>query len=130
LPPVEIARVVGAQYYWIDHFHPVAVMGYIAVLEGNPPTAETIEFLRHRTGLPDGAFSTLIKHGKLDARHGREAFKFLDTLELTSDLEAAIGLSALNTLDGLTQVFGAMGRRLGGRQRRPAGVRVREPVND
>lgn len=32
-PPPTVARLVGAQYYWITHHHPVALLGYIAVLE-------------------------------------------------------------------------------------------------
>jgi len=41
---------VGAQYYWIHHFHPVALLGYIAVLEGRPPSPTLVEELIERTG--------------------------------------------------------------------------------
>ncbi len=33
-PTATIAGLVGAQYYWVIHYHPVAVLGYIALLEG------------------------------------------------------------------------------------------------
>ena len=36
-PTPTIAQFVGAQYYWVAHYHPVALLGYIALLEGYPP---------------------------------------------------------------------------------------------
>jgi hypothetical protein len=39
-PSVQVARLAGPQYYWISHGHPVALLGYIAVLEGNAPAPE------------------------------------------------------------------------------------------
>ena len=36
-PTQEVAELVGSQYYWIRHWHPVCLLGYIAVMEGNPP---------------------------------------------------------------------------------------------
>jgi len=41
-PSPTVAALVGAQYYWIHHHHPVAVLGYIAVLEGTPPDEEHV----------------------------------------------------------------------------------------
>src|SRR2546429_520773 len=43
-PPADsTARAVGAQYYWIRHHHPVALLGYVAVLEGRPPSVEFLD---------------------------------------------------------------------------------------
>ena len=36
------AALVGAQYYWIRHVHPVALLGYVMLLEGYPPSAGTV----------------------------------------------------------------------------------------
>src|SRR5215212_640831 len=41
-PSANVAALVGAQYYWIEHYHPVALLGYIALLEGYPPVASEI----------------------------------------------------------------------------------------
>jgi len=38
IPSAAVAAVVGSQYYWVHHYHPVALLGYIAVLEGYPPS--------------------------------------------------------------------------------------------
>lgn len=38
IPSPNIAALVGSQYYWMRHYHPVALLGYIAVLEGRPPS--------------------------------------------------------------------------------------------
>ena len=43
--------VVGAQYYWILHYHPVALLGWIGLLEGYPPAPEMLDELMARTGL-------------------------------------------------------------------------------
>jgi hypothetical protein len=32
-PTANVAALVGAQYYWILHHHPVALLGYMATLE-------------------------------------------------------------------------------------------------
>ena len=49
-PSPTVAALVGAQYYWIEHVHPVGLLGYVLLLEGWPPTPETVEELRRRTG--------------------------------------------------------------------------------
>jgi len=61
-PPPAVAAMVGSQYYWIRHYHPVALLGYIAVLEGYPPTIEGLQELVKLSGLPCSAFRTLEKH--------------------------------------------------------------------
>ncbi len=43
MPSPTVAALVGSQYYWIRHYHPVALLGYIAVLEGTPPVAEHVD---------------------------------------------------------------------------------------
>src|SRR5687767_9065132 len=34
LPSPAVASLVGSQYYWMFHHHPIAYVGYTAVLEG------------------------------------------------------------------------------------------------
>jgi len=45
MPSPAVAALVGSQYYWIIHYHPVAFLGFVAVMEGHPPTPELIETL-------------------------------------------------------------------------------------
>jgi pyrroloquinoline quinone (PQQ) biosynthesis protein C len=102
-PSATIAAVVGAQYYWIFHYHPVALLGYIAVLEGYPPTVELLDEMVARTGYRPEAFRTLIQHAELDPGHRAELDSILDGLPLTQEQSAAVGVSALYTVQMLTR---------------------------
>jgi hypothetical protein len=98
-PPVPtVAALVGAQYYWVLHHHPVALLGYIGLLEGFPPSPQMIAELRARTGYPEDAFRTLVAHAELDPRHGDELFALVDTLPLTPEQSAVMGLSAMHSV--------------------------------
>jgi hypothetical protein len=92
---------VGAQYYWIFHYHPVALLGYIGLLEGYPPTIDTIDELMMSTGYSAKAFRTLRKHAELDPGHGEELDAVLDTLPLTKEHMVVMGLSAMYSVDML-----------------------------
>jgi Iron-containing redox enzyme len=97
-PSSTVAALVGAQYYWILHYHPVALLGYIAVLEGYPPDPAEIERVAERTGLPSGAFRTLAAHAELDQHHRDELMAAIDALPLTAAQERALGMSAVYTV--------------------------------
>ena len=71
-PADSTARAVGAQYYWIRHDHPVALLGYVAVVEGRPPSVAFLDEIVARTGLPSSAFRTLYRHAESDVGHGRD----------------------------------------------------------
>jgi hypothetical protein len=98
-PSVTVAEMVGAQYYWINHYHPVALLGYIAVIEGYPPSLDGIADAIARTGYPPEAFRTLAKHARLDVRHRDDLNRLLDQLPLAPEHEAVLGISALRTAD-------------------------------
>lgn len=104
-PAAVVAALVGAQYYWILHYHPIALLGYMAVLEGNPPTPEQIEALRVRTGFPPRAFRTLAEHAELDPGHGEDIFGVLDELALTDELSTVLGVSAMHAVGTLAEVI-------------------------
>lgn len=104
-PSVAIATLVGPQYYWVQHVHPVALMGYIAALEGNPPAIAAIDRLADRTGFPPEAFRTLREHGALDPHHFDEFNRTLDTLPLSAAQSALVGASALYTVAAIARVF-------------------------
>lgn len=99
MPPSSVATLVGAQYYWIHHHHPVAFLGYVALMEGYPPTGELIETLSARTGYPKESFRTFSEHSELDPGHRDHLDETLDALPLTESDEAAIVESATVTAE-------------------------------
>jgi hypothetical protein len=104
-PSPAVAALVGAQYYWILHYHPVAVLGYVAVLEGYPPSDRLLADWIDRTGYDERAFRTLRLHGELDAGHSAELDELLDRLPVTHEQSTVIGLSALHTVEALVRVY-------------------------
>ncbi|MFK0156723.1 iron-containing redox enzyme family protein [Streptomyces sp. NPDC090493] len=105
LPFPVVADLAGAQYYWLQHHHPVALLGYIRVLEGNAPATWLAGRLAGLTGLPAAAFRTLREHAALDTGHTAEVDALLDRLAPSHALQAAIGVSALRTADGFVRLF-------------------------
>ena len=104
IPPPSAAALAGAQYYWIRHVHPVALLGFIAVLEGTPPDVAFFESTADRIGVPRRAFSNLLLHGKLDPQHRDDLDRTLDALPLTDQHHALMGISAFQTINLLTRV--------------------------
>jgi hypothetical protein len=97
-PSPTVAALVGGQYYWIFHYHPVALLGYIEVLEGYPPLRSEIDDLIRRTRHSRKAFRTLINHAGLDPEHADELNGVLDHLPMTPEQSTAVGLSAMQTV--------------------------------
>jgi hypothetical protein len=81
------------------------MLGYIAVMEGTPPTTEFIEAVARRTQLPEEAFSSFLLHAKVDPRHRADLDCLLDLLPLTEEHHVLIGLSALETINYLKTVL-------------------------
>lgn len=104
MPSGPIASLVGSQYYWIRHHHPLALLGYIGVLEGAPPTNAYIHKLQRATGFPQTAFRTFIKHGELDPGHKEELSHLLDTLSLNERELDMVIISAAHTVVHLVNV--------------------------
>lgn len=100
-PSFEVARLVGSQYYWIQHHHPLMLLGYIAVLEAFPPADSKIDEIRDRSGLPESAFRTLRIHGDLDPTHSAEIDQTFDTLPLDQEHLQMVGLSVLHSCEAL-----------------------------
>jgi hypothetical protein len=97
MPSPAVASLVGCQYYWVLHYHPVSVLGYIGVMEGYPPTPELIQTLIARTGYPRAAFNTFAQHAELDPGHRNRLDRTIDSLPLKREQEAVIGISAIAT---------------------------------
>ncbi len=98
LPSATVASLVGCQYYWALHYHPLALLGYISLMEGYPPTPDLVEDLIARTGYPREAFRTFAEHGELDPHHREELDEAIDSLPLTAQHEALLGLSAMSSV--------------------------------
>ena len=108
LPPPNLAQMVGAQYYWLHHYHPVMLMGYIAVLEGSPPSTEHINDIVARTGHPEELFRTYRFHGEVDPHHLADLDRTIDTLPLGRREMGLIGISAAHTAAGLAECVDAI----------------------
>ena len=104
-PAAAAAALVGAQYYWIHHSHPVALMGYMSVLEGQASSQAQIEQLVDRTGYDRRAFRTLFEHADLDHHHADELHRTLDRLSLAPANSTLVGMSAMHTVTTLAHIF-------------------------
>ena len=97
MPPPTVAALVGAQYYWIFHHHPVALLGYILVVESEPPSVELVERTVAETGLPREAFRSFFRHAVLEPAHNDALDALLDSLPLTREQQGLIGVSVMQT---------------------------------
>jgi hypothetical protein len=107
-PSPAVAGVIGAQYYWILHVHPVALLGYTMLLEGYAPAPADVEDLMARTGYGPDAFRTMSGHAELDPGHADELAETIDSLPLSAEQSAVLGLSAMSTVHGLARVLDEM----------------------
>ncbi|WP_371574148.1 iron-containing redox enzyme family protein [Streptomyces sp. NBC_01314] len=105
VPPAHVAALVGAQYYWLEHSHPVALLGYIAVLEGNAPAPGLAGRLARETGLPQAAFETVRLHADLDDGHSADLDRLIDRLPLDAAQRSLVAVSALHTVGSLAELF-------------------------
>ncbi|HEY6345243.1 MAG TPA: iron-containing redox enzyme family protein [Bryobacteraceae bacterium] len=105
LPRHTVTHLVGAQYYWLHHYSPIALAGYIAVMEGIPSTTEFYEDVARRNQLPPTAFTNFLYHARIDPRHRQEFDDMLDGLPLSKDQLGLIGLSAIRTMDYIAGIL-------------------------
>jgi hypothetical protein len=104
-PSAAVVSLLGAQYFWMLHIHPVTIFGYLIVLEGYPPLTEQLEEIRLRTGLPATAFRCLKSHAEDDPDHIAALNRTLDEMPLTPDQTKFLALSAFHTIDAVASVF-------------------------
>ncbi|MFE5197972.1 iron-containing redox enzyme family protein [Streptomyces sp. NPDC056601] len=105
IPSPSLAALVGAQYYWIEHVHPVAIMGYLAVMESNAPSPDAVRHLMNATRFPQAAFRSMEIHSRLDVRHSADVYEMLDGLETTDRHARLVAISAMSTTEALIQVI-------------------------
>jgi hypothetical protein len=99
VPSPTVAGLVGSQYYWVRHVHPVGLIGYIALLEGYPSTRQAVDRWQAATGLAPEAFRTLLLHADLDPHHGDELDDLVDSLPLSDQQRTLVGLSAMASVE-------------------------------
>ncbi|MFD8597376.1 iron-containing redox enzyme family protein [Kitasatospora sp. NPDC059646] len=116
LPPPLVVELAGAQYYRIEHRHPAALLGYLAVLEGHAPSPALAGVLAARTGLPPAAFRTVRDHADLDAGHVAALERQLDRLPLTAPQQTEVAVSALHTAGILARLFHQLAADPGGQR--------------
>jgi hypothetical protein len=100
LPYPSVAALVGSQYYWMQHVHPIAYLGYIAVLEA-PAQVDFLQEVSHRTSIPLSSMSCHMRHAELDPGHVAE----FDALTLSPAHRDLITVSAITTIGQLEVVF-------------------------
>lgn len=101
MPSHHVAALVGSQYYWINHYHPVTLLGYIAVLEGSANGSAHIRELMDRVELPSSVFRTYLMHSEVDVDHKDELYHAIDDLPLEESHIAAIGMNGIFTAASL-----------------------------
>jgi hypothetical protein len=105
-PSTAVAAMCGSQYYWIYHHHPVALLGYIRLLEGNPPSQAHIDRLKRSSGFPDSVFRTYRMHGALDPHHLQEFDDMFDALPLKPAQLDLVLASAVYTAHMMSNCLG------------------------
>ena len=105
IPPPAVATMVGAQYYWIRHFHPVALLGHMAAIEAYHPPAGFARRLAEVTGYPLTAFRAIARHEVLDVHHRRDLFELIDRIPLAAHHEKIMAVSGMHTVDSAIDVL-------------------------
>ena len=105
IPSPTMAALIGAQHYWILNVHPIALLGYLEVLEGEPPVADFLEEVIQRTGLPRAAFRTYFQHADVDRKHRDDLHEALDRMPLSQEHASILAISAFQTVELVRRIF-------------------------
>jgi len=104
-PAAQVVSLIGGQYYWINAGHPVALFGYLILLEGFAPIPHQLDSIMERTGLPSSSFSCLRGHAEDDPSHLADLNHILDSMPLTAEQTKRVGLSMFNTVDTVSSLL-------------------------
>lgn len=94
------AQIAGAQYYFIAHFHPALLLGYMMVLESRPFSLTQIEEVEAAHG---STLTALRHHSKHDAQHLAELTAM--RANLTPELRVAVDWNAQCVRESLNAEF-------------------------
>jgi hypothetical protein len=104
-PCASLIAMVGAQYFWMMHVHPVAIMGYLILAEGYAPLNLQLDEIKVRSGLPASAFRCLKKHADDDPSHLADLNRTLDAMNLSTEQARAVGMCTFAAIEGLGAMF-------------------------
>jgi hypothetical protein len=104
-PCASLIAMVDAQYFWMMHVHPVAIMGYLILAEGYAPLNSQLDEIKLRSGLPASAFRCLRKHADDDPSHLADLNRTIDSMNLSTEQARAVGMCAFATIEGLAAMF-------------------------
>jgi hypothetical protein len=110
-PPPSVAAMVGAQYYWIHHHDPIALIGYMLMLECNAPTPKTLADLKRRSGLPESFFRTHRIHAELDPDHQSDLLGLATSLPMSPAQRQLIDESIMHTLERMADCLADLAAR-------------------
>lgn len=103
------ASLLGCGYTWTFEAHPAAILGFLAVFEGDPMTVPFLQEVAARHGLPEAAFGFYLDHARIDPRHSAEIFAALDAVAAADPaLEAPMSLCALHALQLTDELLKAL----------------------
>jgi hypothetical protein len=105
VPSPDVASMIGAQYYWVHHAHPVALLAYLAVVEGNPISVDALDEIVSTTTVPKEALRTFYKHAQLDIHHSAELWEVLDSLPLMRRHVALLGVNAMFVASHMARII-------------------------
>ena len=74
-------------------------------MEGYPSSQEFFRSVATRNNLPEAAVSSFVYHAKIDPAHKRDLDKLVDELPLEEKHMSWMGLSALRTIQYLTELL-------------------------
>lgn len=89
------AACAGAQYYLIRHVHPIALLGYMTILECYPMNLEAVAALETEYGIE--AIRTLRYHAEHDVDHRQDLLKML--AEVPEEHKRLVADNAVQTLN-------------------------------
>ncbi len=107
-PSIDVAALVGSQYYWIYHYHPGLLFAYMVVLEAYSMEVSDIEQCIRQSGLPVAAFRTLRLHAELDPGHADDLFQFLDHCSFSDAVFESLSTSSIATCAYFAQILKAL----------------------
>lgn len=96
LPSISAARLVGEAYYIIRHHSPLAILGYIAAIECNPPGKAFVDRLAR---ISDGrGVGAIAEHSVVDVQHSQELIDLFNIIAVSEKEEETILYCARRTM--------------------------------
>lgn len=101
----DAAELAGPQYYLIRHVSPLAVLGYLAVLECFPMDPVILDALESIHGKE--MFHTLRYHSEHDPEHGADVLEQID--KVAPEMQPVIAENAIRTVSKLVRTARTFG---------------------